>query len=342
MAVHQYPIPVDTLPIEVGDAYNNLLDWLTDWLDGSHVDESPNIIDYYEHELAACDTPEIRVRYLARLNLRGGVNRRPFPQAADELKMWEVQVDVFRPVKYKYLEPYYPHHEREAFSDSHFYSWLAVRMTEAMCAHVGNSSLRSARQNLWAEWEAVQPTSQRYHVEDDNSSQLFRYLFGVLVPFANGSRTRSFSNVAEQFRQSVPRQTPVPRAPTPPPEPKPQTLQTLCQNGLTPVDVREVLAQLGAVDANTGYWPHGQMTGKAAKLKSAFPAVYRALSDKGLMLKLEGPAWRKIFIAEFEVDISLRMANYDTRGQASKVFHEYYAEAARWITIWRARRQSEH
>ena len=148
MAVQQYPIPVETLPVEVGDAYNDLLDWLTDWLDGSHTYDSPNIIDYYEQDLAACDTPEIRIRYLARLNLRGGVNRRPYPQAAAELKMWEYQVDVFRPLNYKYSEPFYPYHEREPFSDSHFYNWLAVRMMEAMCAVVGNSSLRSARQNL--------------------------------------------------------------------------------------------------------------------------------------------------------------------------------------------------
>ena len=99
----------------------------------------------------------------------------------------------------------------------------------------------------------------------------------------------------------------------------------LCQNGLTPVDVRSLLAQFGAIDAATGHWHLGELTGKPGKIKSAFPA----LVDKGLLLKLEGPAWRKIFIAEFKADISLRMANYDTKGQASTAFHDYCAKALR-------------
>ena len=339
--IKQYPIPVNTLPAEVGDAYSNLLDWLTDWLEESTIYDSPNLIDYFEQDLAACDTPEIRLRYLARLNAQGGVNRRPYPQAAAELKLCENRVDLSRPVHHFYAEPYYPHHEREPFSDHHFYSWLAVRMMEAMCAFVGNSSLRSARQNLWAEWDAVQPTSQRYHVEDDNSGQLFRYLFGVLVPFANGSRTRSVGNVAEQFRQSAPRPAPSPRPPAPPPEPLPQTLQMLCQNGLAPANVRELLAQLGAIDAETGRWHLGDLTGRPAEMKSMFPAVYRALADLKLLKKLEGPVWLKIFAAEFDVKLSPRMGNYDTKGQVSKKFHEAYDETVRWIKLWRARQEAE-
>jgi hypothetical protein len=39
----------------------------------------------------------------------------------------------------------------------------------------------------------------------------------------------------------------------------------LCQGGLTPVHVRELLAHLGAVDADTSRWHLGEMTGKPAK-----------------------------------------------------------------------------
>ena len=85
----------------------------------------------------------------------------------------------------------------------------------------------------------------------------------------------------------------------------------------------------------------GELTGKPGKIKSAFPAGYRALADKGLLLKLEGPAWRKIFIAEFKADISLRMANYDTKVQASNAFHDYCAEALRWVKVWQARREAD-
>jgi len=66
-------------------------------------------------------------------------------------------------------------------------------------------------------------------------------------------------------------------------------LQLLCQHGLTPADVRELLATLGAVDAATGRWHLGELTSKAARLKSAFPAAYRALTSHGLPEQLRSP-----------------------------------------------------
>ena len=339
--IKQYPIPVDTLPEAVADAYSALLDWLTDWLTISRLDDSPNLIDYFELDLAACETPENRLRYLSRLSLQGGVNREPYPRAAEELKRVQAEVDLFRPVQYDKSEAYYPYHRREPFHDGHFHGWLAVRLIEACCAYIGNSTLRSSRQNLWAEWENEQHNVQRHQVEDEATSQLLLYLFGVLVPFATGTRTRSVGSVAEQFRQSVPRQPTGPRPPVPPPEPLPQTLQMLCQNGLTPVDVRELLAQLGAVDTETGRWHLGDLTGRPAEMKSTFPAVYRALADLKLLKKLEGPVWLKIFIAEFDVKLSSRMGNYDTKGQVSKKFHEAYDETVRWVKLWRAKREAD-
>ena len=339
--IKQYPIPVDTLPEAVADAYSSLLDWLTDWLTISPRDDSPNLIDYFEPDLAACETPEIRLRYLSRLSLQGGVNREPYPRAAEALKRMQAEVDLFRPSQYDKSEAYYPYHRREPFHDSHFHGWLAVRLTEACCAYIGNSSLRNARQNLWATWENEQHNVQRHQVADETTSQLLLYLFGVLVPFATGSRTRSVGNVAEQFRQSVPRPAPGPRPAAPPPEPLPQTLQMLCQNGLTPANVRELLAQLGAIDIVTGRWHLGDLTGRPAEMKSTFPAVYRALADLKLLKKLEGPVWLKIFAAEFTVKLSPRMGNYDTKGQVSKKFHEAYGETVRWVKLWRARQEAE-
>ena len=128
---------------------------------------------------------------------------------------------------------------------------------------------------------------------------------------------------------------------TPAPDTKPQNLELLCQNGLTPADVRSLLAQSGAIDAATGHWHLGELTGKPGKVKSVFPAAYRALADKGLLLKLEGSVWRKIFIAEFKADISLRMANYDTKSQASNALHDYCVEALRWVKVWQVRREAD-
>ncbi|WP_035565250.1 hypothetical protein [Hymenobacter sp. IS2118] len=325
--IRQYPIPVDALPLEVGDAYESLALDLSDWLSAPSPFSSDNLVDYFEEHLAQCGTPETRIRYLCRLTMGGGTNREGYPEAADDLK----RVQGTSPIR-AYEEDY----NRTLFIDTYFFSWLAVRLTEAVCEYAGSSRLRGARASLWAEWEATAQRRVMYRTDDHSTRQLLRYLFGVLIPFAGRSRTQSLGNVAEQFRQSVPRPTPAAKPPLPPPDAKPQNLEMLCQNGLTPANVRDLLAQLGAIDAQTGHWHLGELTGKPGKVKSAFPAAYRALADKGLLLKLEGPTWRQIFVTEFKADISLRMANYDTKGQASNAFHDYYAESLRWITIWKA------
>ncbi len=35
--------------------------------------------------------------------------------------------------------------------------------------------------------------------------------------------------------------------------------------------------------------------------------------------------------------LSPRMATYDTIGQMSKVFHEFYGETVRWVKVWQAK-----
>ena len=324
--IRQYPIPTDTLPAEIGDAYQTLLYELSHWLSAASPFSSDNLVDYFEHQLAGCDTPENRITYLCRLSMHGGVNGEAYPVAAAQLKQvqgfsagWQVGSEF----------------EQMLFIDAYYFSWLAVRLMEAVCELAGSSKLRGARPILWAEWEATGQHHVAYQTDYVPAVQVFKYLFRVLVPFVRGSRIQRIGSLAGQFRQSVP------RPPVPPPEPLPQTLQLLCQNGLAPADVRELLAQLGAVDAETGRWHLGELTGKAAKPKSAFPAAYRALADQGLLRKLDGPVWLKIFAAEFKVRLSPRMANYDTTGQVSKAFHEFYAETVRWAKVWQAKREAE-
>lgn len=331
--IRQYPIATDTLPAEVGDAYETLLYELSHWLSAPSPFPSDNLVDYFEHQLAGCGTPENRIKYLCWLSMRGGVDGEAYPLAAAHLKQvqgfsagWQVGSEF----------------EQMLFIDAYYFSWLAVRLMEAVCELAGSSKLRGARTALWAEWEATEQHYVAYQTDYLPAVQVLKYLFRVLVPFVRGSRTQSIGSIAEQIRRSVPRPTPGPRPPAPPPEPLPQTLQMLCQKGLIPADVRDLLAQLGAVDGMTGRWHLGELTGKAAKPKSAFPAAYRALADLGLMRKLDGPVWLKIFVAEFDVSISPRMANYDTKGQVSKAFHEYYDDTVRWAKVWRAKREAEN
>ncbi len=101
------------------------------------------------------------------------------------------------------------------------------------------------------------------------------------------------------------------------------------------------MTQLIAVDATTDRWYLGELTGQAAKPKGAFPAAHCGLIDQGLVRKLDGLVLLKIFVAEFGVSISPRMANYDTTGQVSKAFHEFCAESLRWAKVRRAKREAE-
>ena len=328
----RYPFPTDTLPAEVADAYETLSHELADWLGAASPFASHNLVDYFEAHLTACAGAEHRIRYLCRLTMQGGVNGEPYPAAAHQLM--QVQGAAL-------ALPFSDHEASEPFTETYYLSWLAVRLTEALCQLAGSSRLRGARAQLWAEWTATGGHHVQFLTDYPPTVQVLKYLFRVLVPFVRGDRTQSIGSLAEQVRQAVPRPAAGPRPPTPPPEPLPQTLQMLCQHGLTPADVRELLATLGAVDAATGRWHMGELTSKAARLKSAFPAAYRALASHGLLKQLEGPTWLKIFVVEFGVTLSPRMANYDTKGQVSKSFHNFYDEATRWAKVWKAKREAD-
>lgn len=152
------------------------------------------------------------------------------------------------------------------YLDSQYYSWLAVRLTEAVCAVAGNSRLRQARTSLWTDWESIAQRKSPYSAADAQTGQLLKFLFGVLVPFANESAPKRIGLMTQRFQQAT-RPAAGPRPPAPPPEPLPETLQTLCRNGLKPADVRTLLIELGAIDAQTGRWHLGELTGKPGKFK---------------------------------------------------------------------------
>ena len=325
--IRQYPIPADALPPEVGDAYDTLLYELSDWLEEPNPFESDSLLDYFEEHLARCPAPIIRVRYLCGLTTHDRPSRAGRPRPTMPLPGARAA--------------YASSVSLSASFDDYYFSWLAVRLTEAVCELAGSSRLRQARSHLATEWDTIATRPVTYRIGEPNTVRLFKFLFGVLVPFAGDSRTQSIASITQQFRQAATRPAPGPRPPAPPPEPLPQTLQMLCQGGLTPANLRELLAHLGAVDAGTGRWHLGELTGKAAKPKSAFPAAYRALADLGLLKQLEGPTWLKIFVAEFEVNLSPRMANYDTKGQVSKAFHEFYDETLRWAKVWQAKHEAD-
>ncbi|MBJ6107671.1 hypothetical protein JAO73_01515 [Hymenobacter sp. BT523] len=321
--MRQYSLPSDALPAEVGDAYESLLHALSDWLSAPSPFTSTNLADYFEEHLAGCDTPETRIRYLCRLTLHGGVNGEAYPEAAMDLVELQAEFRAF---------PGYTDTDLDLYFDEYYFSWLAVRLTEALCEYTGRARLRGARASLRAEWEALPLTRLQYRPTDANTVQLLRFLFVVLIPFAQNSRTRSVRSVTEEVVQGA-RAANKPQRPAP--VPLSSNVATLCSGNFKPTDLRALLTSLGVLDATTGQWHLGELKGKAAAPLSAFPAAYRALFEAKLMLFADAPVYRKAFEEEFHVKFSDRLATFKD-GSGSARFQDYLVEARRWITVWKA------
>ena len=182
----QYSLPSDALPTEVGDTHESLLHALSDWLGAPGPFASTNLDDYFEEHLASFDAAEGRIRYLCRHTLQGGANGEAYPEAAMDLVELQSEFRAFP--DYTDLGLYF---------DEYYFSWLAVRLTEALCEYTGRARLRGARASLWAEWEALPLTRLQYRPNDANTIQLLRFLFVVLVPFAQNSRIRSVRSVTK-------------------------------------------------------------------------------------------------------------------------------------------------
>lgn len=322
--MRQYSFPSDALPAEVGDAYESLLHALSDWLGAPGPFASTNLADYFEEHLASFDTPEGRIRYLCRLTLQGGINGEAYPEAAMELVKLQSEFRAF---------PDYTDTDLDLYFDEYYFSWLAVRLTEALCEYTGRARLRGARASLRAEWEALPLTRLQYRPNDTNTVQLLRFLFVVLVPFAQNSRTRSVRSVTEEVVQEA--RTAATKPQRPAPLPLSSNVATLCSGSFKPADLRDLLTSLGVLDASTGHWHLGELKGKAAAPLSAFPAAYRALFEAKLMLFADAPVYRKAFEEEFHVKFSDRLATFKD-GSGSARFQDYLVEARRWITIWKA------
>ncbi|GAA3959513.1 hypothetical protein [Hymenobacter antarcticus] len=323
--MRQYSLPSDALPAEVGDAYESLLHALSDWLSAPGPFASTNLADYFEEHLASFDTPEGRIRYLCRLTLQGGINGEPYPEAAIELVALQSEFRAF---------PDYTDTDLDLFFDEYYFTWLVVRLTEALCEYTGRARLRGARASLRAEWESLNLHRQHYRPHDPNTLQLLRFLFAVLVPFAQNSRIRSVRSVAEEVMQNAQRLAAA-KPPGAAPVPLSSNVATLCSGSFKPADLRDLLTSLGVLDADTGHWHLGELKGKAAAPLSAFPAAYRALFEAKLMLFADAPVYRKAFEEEFRVRFSDRLATFKD-GSGSARFQDYLVEARRWITIWKA------
>ena len=317
-AFHKLPFPVDALPVAVGEAYDNLTNELEEWMQVDTPFGAEILLIHFDECLAKCASAAERLRFLCGLTTLGG--REPgMLFAAGRLSA--------------------PGFE-EVYS-----TWLAVRLTEAVCVFVGNSLLRSGRVTLDSTWESVSQHQRIFRVRRGDAGLLLQFLFGVLIPHAHTNKYQQpqrFNDLANQVTQENPyayaKAEPAAAQKTPAPTALPQTLDTLCRPPFSPTDLRALLVDLNVLDEETGHWHLGELKGKAASPLSAFPAAYRALHEARLVLPTDAPVYRKLFCAAYRVQFSDRVANFkEGSPSASAAFHDYLNRARYWIKIWKTK-----
>lgn len=302
----------------VGEAYDNLTNELEEWLEVDTPYGAEILLIHFDKCLVSCKSAAERVRYLCSLTTVGG--REPgLLFAAGRLAV--------------------PGFE-EVYS-----TWLAVRLTEAVCVFVGNSLLRSGRVTLESTWESVSQHQRIFRVRRGDVGLLLQFLFGVLIPHAHNSKLpqpQRLNDLTSQLTQEgVPfaaKAEPSTSQKAPAPVALPQTLDTLCRPPFSSADLRALLTDLNVLDEETGHWHLGELKSKAASPLSAFPAAYRALQEARLVLPTDAPVYRKLFCAAYKVQFSDRVANFkEGSPSASAAFHDYLNRARYWIKIWKTK-----
>jgi hypothetical protein len=289
---------LDILPDEIAEDYDYL--WHT--LKSAFENDPSNVLLWFEEELRQYSSSEMRLRYLCSLMIGApGVE------------------SVFRAAKRTLLSHY-------QFDD--YAAWFAIRLMEVLVDYTGNARLRQYRKEIAAEWELTKHTATAVF-GDLLIGRILRFAFSALQPFVVENRPQTVATVAKQVRQAIPRSA-SPKKPTSRSAVPPQGLAALCHAPFSVVNIRELLSELGVLDPDTGYWHLGTLKGKAGKPLSAFPAAYQALVDAKLMDRLDAPGWRKLFMEEFNVYFSPRLANY-AWGKGSAEFERYLRESKRWV-----------
>jgi hypothetical protein len=318
--VKYQPFAVDALPPVIQETFSNLSDELASWLtpENAAVWTDCEVILEFDNNLG--NIPNIvKIKYLSLM----------LTQQAEDVYLAAGRL-------------------LSAEFSAFYFGWLAMRLTEAMCIYAGNNLLRAGQERMAARWEQVSKQQPRFYVGSEKANELLHFLFTTLIPqvysivgHRKAQQTTAFSDLAEQFTQQAQqareRQEAKPKGRAAKvPKTLPQTVETLCCSPFTPAYLRQLLTKLEVVDAETGHWHLGELKGKAAAPKSAFPAAYRALAEARLLLQTDAPVYRQLFEQQFGVELSDRTANFK-EGNGSLAFHDYLARARYWIKIWKSK-----
>jgi hypothetical protein len=317
-----YYFPLDALPDNIREAYEEVENSVNERVVSPVTEQEQNIVELFESELTVLN-PEQKIRFLCGLVKQWPYSE--YPWAASLLD------------------------ERD--SEAQYMAWLSLRITQTICLYIGASRLRTGRVALREEWESL-PTQLRpvvyFNYDKASVAELLQFCFAVLIPFAraNVSRrdsrpTREASSVMQESLRNL-RPEPVTKK-----RPTSSTrtinlkkMDSLCASDFTVVELKNLLISLDVLDQATGKWHLGDVTGRAAPQKSAFPAAYRALVEAHLLLPVDSPVYRQLFETAFGVVLGSRIVNYKD-GNGSAAFHDYLAESRRWIRNRKIQREAE-
>jgi len=301
---YQY-FAIDALPLAIQETFDNLRDEIDAWITPDNVEkwDEFEVILEFESKLAGLK-PITQIRYLTCLLTKDG----------GEMCLAAALL----------LSADFP---------NFYFSWLAVRLTEALCAYIGGNLLRSNHERLETRWAQAKRKQLLFRISNRKADELLHFIFTTLVPQASILLGKSTTVTVEDLASQFTREAAQPQAKRGTATALPQTLETLCIPPFTPADLSKLLVHLGVIDADTGRWHLGDLRSKAAAPKSAFPAAYRSLVEKRLMLSISDTIYSRIFQKEFGVELKDRTANYK-EGKASTAFHDYLNVARYWVKIW--------
>jgi hypothetical protein len=317
-----YYFPLDALPDSIREAYEEVEGSVNEGALSLVTEQSQNIVEFFESELTILSF-EQKIRFLCGLVKRWPYSE--YPWAASLLDKRD--------------------------SEEQYIAWLTLRLIQTICLYIGVSRLRTGRAALREEWDNL-PTQLRpviyFNYDKASVGELLQFCFAVLIPFAraNVSRrdsrpTREASTVMqESLRNLRPESATVKQPASPFRTTSPKKLDSLCASDFTVAELTDLLISLDVLDSATGKWHLGNITGRAAPQKSAFPAAYRALTEAHLLLAVDSPVYRRLFETAFGVVLGSRMVTY-REGNASAAFHDYLAEARRWIRNREIQREAE-
>lgn len=152
--IHPY-FAVDALPQEIQETFDHLRQEIDDWmtLENAEIWEDFKVILEYEDSVTSLQ-PDIKLRFLCLLTKQ-------------TIKICSGE----RNTSLRYFYNFY-------------FSWLAVRLIEAVSDYIDARLLRANKERLRVQWELASKSLLLVYTSNHRADELLRFLFTTLIPLA--------------------------------------------------------------------------------------------------------------------------------------------------------------